>query len=387
VYTRVVEVNSGLTGVFAFTVSADDIVPNGSSRTGSVRLDNEVPVLSLEVAPLPQDGDGLSGEVYQKEVLLTGEYADQPQTTRMRSVRVELRNEAGDHVNDSPLVLTPTEERSFSLQIELIDGHNAVTVVATDLVGNETTTEFVLDFIRAKETQFVDGTGGTVSAPDGTTVVIPANALLSRQEITISRIDIREFPKPLDESVRLIGNAHEFGPDGLVFYEPVEITLAYSDLDLDSNQDGTPDIPEEELNVFYWDGLTWIETEAFERSPSENTVSIMTNHFSVYALGHDTSADEFQMYWTRNPFVAGERTTAVMQLPEGGRVTLRIYDLEGDLVRTVVDEDVSGTTNRSWDGLSDFGDYVGSGIYIYTFRYVDTSGESRVIRKPIGVVE
>ena len=37
VWTRVVEVNSGLTGVFTFTVSADDIVPNGSSRTGCGR--------------------------------------------------------------------------------------------------------------------------------------------------------------------------------------------------------------------------------------------------------------------------------------------------------------------------------------------------------------
>jgi len=388
VYTLAVEVTSGETGEFSFTIGATDIVPNSSSREGKVLLDNEVPELAVQVAPVPKNGEGLTGEVYQSEVILSGEYRDHPDADFLSVIAIQVRNSAGIDVNNSPFLLPPAEDRAFSRVLSLVEGLNAVTVAVFDGVGNVTTETFELTYIPPKETEIVDSSGGTVTAPDGTSVEIPAKALLEPEEISVRRIRTADLPKPVDDDVEVLANAHRFGPEGIVFHKPVTITLAYSDADLDTDQDGNPDFDESALSAFFWDGFTWIKIEADDRSTSENYVRFMTNHFSIYALGVDSAPDDFEMYWTRNPFAVTEGTTAVMKLPSSGQISLKVYDLEGDLVRTISElEQISGTTNRSWDGTNDFDAYVGSGIYIYLFEYVDGSGVKKVIRKPIGVVE
>ena len=51
-------------------------------------------------------------------------------------------------------------------------------------------------------------------------------------------------------------------------------------------------------------------------------------------------------------------------LPREGRVTLRIYGLRGELVRTVVDgERAAGANDAAWDGRDQSGRVVGSGAY------------------------
>ena len=51
-------------------------------------------------------------------------------------------------------------------------------------------------------------------------------------------------------------------------------------------------------------------------------------------------------------------------LPREGRVTLRIYGLRGELVRTVVDgERAAGANDATWDGRDESGRVVGSGAY------------------------
>ncbi len=388
VFTGAVDVSSGKTGIFSFTIAAEDIVPNASSRTGNVRLDNEVPVLSVDVQPAPRNGSGLSGEIYTEEVLLTGSYEDAPQSDFVDRVQIHVRNAVGNDVHDSPFVLAPTEDQEFSRVIRLVEGVNDVLVSVIDGAGNRTDVAFTLTRIPATETQLIGESGGTVTSPDGTLVQVPDGALLDDYEITIERFPVDELPKPVDDNVTLIGAGHRFGPEGLVFHKMFLIRLTYADSDLDVDQDGVPDFDENALAVFYWDGTTWIKAEAQGRSTSENFVDTWTNHFSVYALGVDEGSDQFNMYWTRNPFRASEGTTAVMELPRSGDVTLKIYDLEGDLVRTIADRDrVSGSANRNWDGKNDFDGYVGSGIYIYVFEYRDDTGGGQVIRKPIGVVQ
>ena len=63
-----------------------------------------------------------------------------------------------------------------------------------------------------------------------------------------------------------------------------------------------------------------------------------------------------------NPF--NPRTTIAYSVPEGTHVTLRIYDLRGALVSTLVNGQVeAGDHAVVWNGRDDYGSGVASGVY------------------------
>ena len=74
------------------------------------------------------------------------------------------------------------------------------------------------------------------------------------------------------------------------------------------------------------------------------------------------------------PFPSFRRRRSTLAKPE--QVTLRIYNMLGQLVKTVVDEHQSeGYYKAVWDGRNETGSTVASGIYIYRMiagRVVDT---------------
>src|SRR6185503_20019702 len=65
-------------------------------------------------------------------------------------------------------------------------------------------------------------------------------------------------------------------------------------------------------------------------------------------------------------------------LAAGARVKLRIYDLRGALVRTLVDGDrAAGTRVETWDGRDDDGDEVTSGLYVARIEASGRKAERR----------
>lgn len=65
-----------------------------------------------------------------------------------------------------------------------------------------------------------------------------------------------------------------------------------------------------------------------------------------------------------NPF--NPITTIKFDLPKSGKVSLRVYDLSGRLVRTLVDDNLARSTHTyQWDGADDSGRRVASGTYYY----------------------
>jgi hypothetical protein len=61
----------------------------------------------------------------------------------------------------------------------------------------------------------------------------------------------------------------------------------------------------------------------------------------------------------------GGRCQLFYAIPRAGTVSLRIYDLSGRLVRTLLDGEVeAGTGNLVWDGRDDRGNNLPSGIYL-----------------------
>jgi hypothetical protein len=71
-----------------------------------------------------------------------------------------------------------------------------------------------------------------------------------------------------------------------------------------------------------------------------------------------------------NPF--NPATTIALTIPRAGEVSLKVYDLRGALVRTLVAGEMpAGTHQVVWDGTSDAGRAVASGIYFYETRARD----------------
>lgn len=77
---------------------------------------------------------------------------------------------------------------------------------------------------------------------------------------------------------------------------------------------------------------------------------------------------------SRNP---GPDAALQFTVPRPSRVTLRVYDLQGRLVRSLVDQDAAaGTFRADWDGGTEAGARAGRGVYFVTMtadgRTVDT---------------
>ncbi len=61
---------------------------------------------------------------------------------------------------------------------------------------------------------------------------------------------------------------------------------------------------------------------------------------------------------------AGSRATLQYSIPHTAKVSLRVYDLQGRMVRTLVDQDAAaGTFRSSWDGTTDAGTSAARGIF------------------------
>ena len=73
----------------------------------------------------------------------------------------------------------------------------------------------------------------------------------------------------------------------------------------------------------------------------------------------------------------GSRAVLQYTLQERGRVSLRVFDVQGRTVRTLIDQDAApGTFRASWDGLTDRGSEAGHGVFFARLvtdgRVIDT---------------
>jgi len=177
------------------------------------------------------------------------------------------------------------------------------------------------------------------------------------------------------------------GPSGLLFNEPVTITVYYTDGDIEGISN------EENLTIYVWDEVMnrW-RIVGGTVDPDENKVVFTVNHFSIFLLAEEVAAEyTFDVTLSRNPFLSSEGTFFMYKLPRAGKITLKIYDATGDLVRTLLDgahrEAGLYEGDVRWDGDDDFGNFVGTGIYIYKFEVkYDSGGSDREINT-VGVIK
>ena len=75
--------------------------------------------------------------------------------------------------------------------------------------------------------------------------------------------------------------------------------------------------------------------------------------------------DKFALYQNYpNPF--NPNTTIQFDLPQSGKVSIKIFNIRGELVRTLIQSQVNaGSHTVNWDGRDDNGKNIASGLYIY----------------------
>jgi hypothetical protein len=102
--------------------------------------------------------------------------------------------------------------------------------------------------------------------------------------------------------------------------------------------------------------------------PSDTT---SVDEYDDIAMGNDVS--NFP-----NPFTTS--TTIRFSTPLDGRVTIRVYDIVGNLVRTVAaDLSITGAQDVYFDGLDGNGAPLGSGTYLYEVS--GTGSDGRMLRR------
>ncbi|MCB5234309.1 MAG: T9SS type A sorting domain-containing protein [Candidatus Cloacimonetes bacterium] len=135
---------------------------------------------------------------------------------------------------------------------------------------------------------------------------------------------------------------------------------------------GTPDISDLDLppydlagNIRVWNGRIDMGCYEYNSEPwvsNEDLISLIFEHLILE-----------QNY--PNPF--NPETTIAFELREPAMCSLKIYNMRGQVVRTLVNEELSsGRHSRMWDGLDDNGSSVASGMYLYRVK-IGAQNESR----------
>jgi len=86
-------------------------------------------------------------------------------------------------------------------------------------------------------------------------------------------------------------------------------------------------------------------------------------------LGLSMAPKEFQLFQNYpNPFNA--QTRIKFAIPKKAKIELQIYNIKGRLVRNLISNESyePGVHNILWDGKSDKGLNVSSGIYLYNLK-------------------
>ncbi len=102
-----------------------------------------------------------------------------------------------------------------------------------------------------------------------------------------------------------------------------------------------------------------------------NVLAEVLDYFGLTDVSWQTSdvpgADKFFATNYPNPF--NPSTKIQFNMPKAGHLSLKVYNVRGELVRTLINESrASGADHIMWDGTNDQGSNVSSGVYFYEAR-------------------
>ncbi|MFH2035239.1 MAG: FlgD immunoglobulin-like domain containing protein [Candidatus Zixiibacteriota bacterium] len=212
---------------------------------------------------------------------------------------------------------------------------------------------------------------------------------LDSANTSLARVIILSSPYPvirtgLDENAVQAGQTHCLSvyPDNPLTGSN-QVVIRYDDADLRLGDQSLGD--EATLAVYHWvDGITGWTLIGGTVDTVQNTIYAPVTQTGVYAafttqIITDVENDDYgnvlpyrfelsQNY--PNPF--NPVTTIEYSLPGRSHVTIEIYNILGQKVRTLVDsEESAGSYTITWDGTNSSGKSVSTGVYLYRFQAGD----------------
>ncbi|MDQ3290574.1 MAG: T9SS type A sorting domain-containing protein, partial [Bacteroidota bacterium] len=118
----------------------------------------------------------------------------------------------------------------------------------------------------------------------------------------------------------------------------------------------------------------------------DNLVAVGTHGNGVYTVNYNvdieapTAANQITVKAYPSPFSETKPITIEYTIPRESRVIIKIYDIAGRLITTLLDENKQpGTNVVQWNGRSSIGGQVHRGIYLYTVATANDMESGKVL--------
>ena len=114
-------------------------------------------------------------------------------------------------------------------------------------------------------------------------------------------------------------------------------------------------------------GLSYVKVSALDENGNESVCACLSP-YDVQGLDMNRQTLVFALEQNRpNPF--NPATNVPFTIEKDGVVTLRVYDVVGRLVRTLVDRPMkAGRYTKAWDGRDERGQKAATGLYFFRLR-------------------
>ncbi|MCG8603770.1 DNRLRE domain-containing protein, partial [bacterium] len=188
-----------------------------------------------------------------------------------------------------------------------------------------------------------------------------------------------EVPFTLDSSAPIRGFQIKLRYDGTQITDIMPYVDSERNLILDYEvRDGEIEVMaylKKENSAVQMDGILLTLTGRLQRPAENAAIEVIEGLFvsrNLKTIPLEAEAEsaseipaEFQLFQNfPNPFNLGTRIT--FNVPSKSKVSLKIYNLRGELVRTLVNEEREpGLQTVSWNGSNESGITVASGVYVY----------------------
>ncbi|TES89701.1 MAG: T9SS type A sorting domain-containing protein [Candidatus Cloacimonadota bacterium] len=251
-------------------------------------------------------------------------------------------------------------------------GSGTASIIASgeDLAGNDIvpeTTSISIQYILANN-------GGSITSTDGEMILdVPSKAISKDTYFTVFRLSTADNPdnprissfgdlviKPQERETK--GSAYRIGPTGLELKNPASLTIHYEG-----------ELDEEVVGIYRLENNGWVYIGGVVDEET-HLISTLITRIGTYQiqLGPHSSPPEIPTVYAVSqnfPNPMKSNTTILYQLPLESFVSLKIYDIAGREVRTLVNRKESfGYKAIKWEGTDNKGRKLPAGVYFYRLK-------------------
>jgi len=266
-----------------------------------------------------------------------------------------------------------------------INSINTIRIICDDYSDKSSRLDTTITFFSTAVQVFdmshksVNAQGGNISSSDGKTSITVAAGIFSRQRIfTLGTI---ANPPQAPESASLLGKTYYLGPDCQFFKDSLIMSLTF-DQEIITRSGVTHPL---QIPIYHFstkDGR-WRQCHSYRSTNNKVYLKIPASGFFCFGNNNLTSIStaennpakmDLQQNYP-NPF--NSTTKICYSIPESGKVSIKIIDIQGRIVKTIDFEQRGGYHEINWTGEDNHGQNVASGIYFYFLKWRD----QRIIKK------